>query len=122
MTDEFMPQEYQGEFLTQADAQRAIIDMEKAKQIAEKLWKHYPGHLWAVHADTVNNVATVQLLGVSGQWGFYLHLDKLDPGLRKVMQAGGEILERFNLHRGQRRDDEYAGLVRDFAGRVQHAE
>lgn len=121
MTEQFMPQEYQGEILTPEDAQRAITDMNTAKAIAEKLWQQYPGHLWAVNADTHNNIANVQLMGVSGQWGFVLHLDKIDPGMQIVMRAGGEILERYNLSRTGRKDDEYAGLVRDFAGRIQHA-
>jgi len=89
-----------------------------AWRIAENLHKHYPGHLWAVHVQ--KTVATVRNLALSGSHGYYLHLDKLrseDDFKSKVMRAGGEILERFKMQRGEVSADAILDLKRDFAKR-----
>jgi len=106
------------DLITLDNPQHFLADIDTAKKIAERLDKNYPGYIWMVNADTSNNIATIQLGGVSGQFGFYVHLDKLTAGLEQVMRAGGEILERYKLRRGRRDDAEISGLVRDFAGRV----
>ena len=110
------------EIITLDNPEHFLADVTMAKRIAEALYKHYPDHIWMVNADNGNNIATVQLGGVTGKYGFYLHLDKLSVGMGEVMRAGGEILERYRLHRGRRKDDEIANLSRDIAGRVAHAE
>jgi len=108
------------EILTLDNPEHAIADMAMAKSIAEALHKQYPGHLWMVNADNGNNIATVQLGGISGKFGFNIHLDKITAGMELIMRAGGEILERYNLSRGRRIDDDIGILKRDFAGRVAH--
>jgi hypothetical protein len=78
-------------------------DMGLAKDIAEALTKHYPGHLWAVSVKS--GVAVIKALNISSLWGYVLHLNDIvhDAGSRHkdVMRAGGEILERAKLKRGQ---------------------
>lgn len=73
-----------------------------AKRAAEMLNKHYPGHLWAVNvnSDEKGGVMVIKNFSVSFRYGYTLHLSKLDTGLKKVMRAGGEILERAKMRRG----------------------
>ncbi len=78
-------------------------DLALCGRAADKLNDHYPGHLWAVHlnSDKTGGVLVIRNLAHSTRYGYVLHLDKLheDPDLKKVMRAGGEILERANQKR-----------------------
>lgn len=80
------------------------LDMGMAKEIAETLHAHYPGHLWAVNVKS--GVAIIKDLCVSSLYGYVLKYADIvsDAGTRKksVINAGGEILERAGLNRGQR--------------------
>jgi hypothetical protein len=89
-----------------------------AKQLAECLNKHYPGHAWAVRSDAEQGVAFVFNLRLSGQWGFVLHLDDLinDPKMIMTIRAGGELLERYRLSRGALNETEYGDVQFDFKG------
>lgn len=87
--------------LVQAEVEE-LQDMNLAKDIAETLHAAYPGHLWAV---TVNSgVAVVKDLFVSSVWGMVLHYNNIkgDAAVRKkrIIMAGGELLERANMKRG----------------------
>lgn len=79
-------------------------DEVMAKNIADALHKHYPGHLWAVRIE--ETVVHVFNLALSGRWGFLLHKNRIDPEMKTVMRAGGEILERYRLRRGRMRADD----------------
>lgn len=92
---------------------KELADIELAKQIAAVLDKHYPGHMWAVNVDSAGGIATVKNLRLSGNWGFVLKLVDTYSGsefARRVMLAGGELLERFRLHTGRFRQNEYDKL------------
>ena len=101
--------------ILQAEAKgaKAVADMALAKQIADTLTKHYPGHLWAVGIDHEQGVATIENVLLPGKWGFYVHLINIDPGMKRVIMAGGELLERFNVHRG-RMNQEKMALIGEF--------
>lgn len=86
----------------------------QAKNAADMLHKHYPGYLWGVNVDSKGGVMKVFNLTLSGQWGFVIKLAQLDPEYRKVMRAGGEILERYRLSRSRRKENAVAELKRDF--------
>jgi hypothetical protein len=81
----------------------AASEQALAKRISEKLQQHYPDHFWAVTVDSRGGVATIRNLRLAGNWGFVIHLKNIqdDPNLRRVMQSGGELLERYRLHRGR---------------------
>ena len=99
--------------------QLAASDLVLARNMAETLHRHYPGHAWAVTCE--RGVATVRDLLLSGQMGFVLRVaDQYSASEfeRAVVRAGGEMLERYRLSRGQPRDDEYENLPADFAGRL----
>jgi hypothetical protein len=94
-------------------------DMILAKEIADTLHSHYPGHLWAINVDGPNGVANIHDLMLSGQWGYRLKLVDIYSAseFRKdVIRAGGEILERFRLSRGQFNESQYTQLATNFAG------
>jgi len=91
-----------------------------AKNAADALHKHYPDHLWAV--ALTGGMLDVRNLMLSGNWGFRLRLPAIYSATdfdRQVMRAGGEILERYRVHR-RRADMEALGFMPvNFAG--QHA-
>ncbi len=96
------------------------LDEVVAKNMAETLHKHYPGHLWAVTVSGKDGVADVRNMALSGNWGFRLKLPAVYSASdwdRRVMRAGGELLERFKVARGTADQDTLNNLPRDFAGR-----
>lgn len=84
-------------------APRDLIACEKAMRV---LQQHYPDHPWLIGADQFAGMIHCRLLyngqGVSNNgYGFMLRLSTIESadGERRLMQAGGECLERFNLAR-----------------------
>ena len=96
-----------------------VAEMDWARRIAEHLDQHYPGYLWAVNVDIFGGMVTIQPLRLSGEWGCYVKLASIvnDPMLTCVTRYGGEILERYRVHRGKADADEIGSLGRDFSGR-----
>ena len=93
-----------------------VNDYTLAKNVAEKLEEKYPGWLWAVHV--MDGVVGVKSMRLSGNWGFILHSDKIDNDYKAVVNAGGEILERYRQHRGKFNQTKYADLEMDKHGRL----
>ena len=87
-----------------------------ARNVAEALENKYPGWLWAVTAD--HGVVTVKSMLLSGNWGFILHENKIDNDYKSVIRAGGEILERYNQHRGRFNQTKYSDLTMDRKGQL----
>ena len=88
-------------------------DMTMAKDIAETLFIKYPGYMWGVNVKS--GIAIIKCLNVSSLWGFVLKYKDIshDAGFRQkeVIRAGGEILERAKLERGERVKGEMAVAV-----------
>lgn len=100
--------------------QVTILDYNTAKDMAEALHTAYPGHLWAVTCEGEKGIATVRNLALVGDWGFVLKLKDMytaSDWKKKVVAAGGEILERFKLSRGSANQDHISGMELDFTGR-----
>lgn len=97
-----------------------IADLDTARKIAEVLHRHYPGHLWAVHASAETGIATIHNLRLSGRWGFVIRLQELnhDRMLKMVVRAGGELLERWRLSRGPLRESEIEGRGENLRGEL----
>jgi hypothetical protein len=74
--------------------------MDKAKQIGEVLNHEYPGHMWVVSWQ--GGALVVKNLAISGHYGFILR-DDPDPKVlsHNAMLAGGELLERAKMFRGE---------------------
>ncbi len=85
-----------------------------------KLTEHYPGHPWWVTADHEHGYATIRLpyydklrVNKDAAWAYILHIHNLnsDPTLRRVVKAGGEMLERYGLPR-ERQSVDYETRLR----------
>lgn len=77
-------------------------DVTLMKQISDVLERHYPCHPWMVKVTHKQGVAMIKLPILMGRNDEYvLHINRLkgDPGLRAVVRAGGELLERYNVPR-----------------------
>ena len=73
----------------------AAADLALTMRIAAVLEQHYPAHPWMVQVSHASGCAFVALpLVMKRNQKFVLHIDKLkmDPSLRAVVRAGGEIL------------------------------
>lgn len=70
-----------------------------AKQCADHLHQHYPGHLWAVNVNSVGGTVNIFNLALSSIYGYLLRMTTVehDAQLKCVMRAGGELLERARL-------------------------
>ena len=89
-----------------------------AKHAAELLHRHYPGYLWTVNVN--QGVLDVRNLNLDGQWGFTIkHVQSYSASDldKKVMRAGGEILERYRQRRGTIDEAAILALPVNFAGR-----
>lgn len=96
-------------------------DMLLAKDMADTLNAHYPGHLWGVGVDGSKGVAHIRNFGLSAQHGYTLRLvDNFSASdyKQRVLMAGGEILERYNMRRGALTPEDLSMLPTDFAGRI----
>lgn len=82
-------------------------DMGVAKDTAEVLMKHYPNHLWAVSVK--GGVIIIKALNISSNHGVVIKMKDVmhDVKVRskEVMLAGGELLERARLVRGEYNGD-----------------
>lgn len=99
--------------------QLAANDLVMAKEMADALHTAYPGHMWAVACDGATGFADVRNMALSGNWGFRVKLRDVYSGSdfkRKVIMAGGEVLERYRLSRGHFRQHEYAAIPTDRLG------
>lgn len=83
--------------------QFAARDMAMARLIAEVLHDEYPNYPWVVESNIAQGIACIRMPAIMGQTGAYvLHIDHLSTvsGTRKyVREAGGHILERWNIPR-----------------------
>lgn len=93
----------------EAEGDTAIADVDMCIAVGEDLTQHYPGHPWQVGCNHESGMVTITLGYPGGQtkggdqfqWGYCLHLsDLMSSGAQKrVMRAGGELLERFGVAR-----------------------
>ncbi len=86
-------------------ASEELHDIGMAKEIAETLHEHYPGHAWAVFIRDglvwIKNFANPDpnILDKCMVM-YYNNLGDAGVRKRKVIMAGGEYLERFSMKRG----------------------
>jgi hypothetical protein len=84
-----------------------------AKDIAETLFVKYPGYMWGVNVQS--GVAVIKCLNVSSLYGYVLYYSDIkdDAGVRQkeIIRAGGEILERAKMSRGERQKGETVQTV-----------
>ncbi len=92
-----------------------------AKEVADLLLRYYPGYLWAVSIDSRATVGMLDIrnLSLSGKWGFRFPLKQYLDGLdtrKKIVMAGGELLERYRMPRKGFSAADYAHIPTDRFG------
>jgi hypothetical protein len=75
-----------------------------ANNLIARLESAYPAFagMWRVTVNEKGGTVEVTNMALSGRWGFLMHIAKIDPEGRKVVRAGGELLERYRISRSQR--------------------
>lgn len=94
-------------FEEKGNSEQDVKDIALCKEVWEVLDKHYPGHPWMVGADHFAGTVSIQLAYEDrvefnySKWGYLLHIRNLNTpeSMKKVMRAGGEMLERWKLAR-----------------------
>lgn len=83
------------------DLHTAQSDLVLGQRCVAMLVKHFPGRKWAVAVNSKGGVVNVFDHFTSFKYGYLLKLKDVytDPGLKCVMRAGGEILERARIAR-----------------------
>lgn len=84
-----------------SDDPYAQADVLLTSRIAAVIEKHYAGHPWMIEVSHAQRCAFISIPLFMGATKWVLHIDKLstDPGLRAVVRACGEILERYKIPR-----------------------
>ncbi len=86
------------------------------KNVADTLYKHYPGHLWAVGPSNDYSMLAIWNEALSNKYGMWIRVNDIDPEYRNIMRWAGELLERAKVTRGAANEDELASLERDSLG------
>ena len=95
------------------------LDYIMAKDVGDTLNKHYPGHLWAVYVK--DSLIYVKNLMLSGKWGFIVKTADCFSATelnRRLVRAGGELLERYRQRRTGVDMDGIMGQPLDAAGNM----
>ena len=95
----------------------AIQEYFLMKNAAELLHRKYPGHLWA--CEVSGGYLNIKDLLLAGNWGYRMRItDHYSSSSwdKKVVMAGGEILERYRVARRAAEMDAIAHLPTNFAG------
>ena len=90
-----------------------------ARNLIATLEQHYPLYtgLWRVTVNEQGGVIEVNNMAISGRYGFLMHISKIDSEGRKVVRAGGELLDRYGLPRSKAGTfDQVFSLPTDFRG------
>ena len=89
--------------------------------LLDRLDTAYPSFngLWRVAVDPVGGIVQVRNLLLAGRWGFIMKIANIDSEGRKVVMAGGELLERYRVSRAKVVDlNEVAAMPRDRRGEL----
>lgn len=100
------------------DTSKDAADRRICQQIMFVLHRHYPCHDWMVEADSLAGIAKVRIGGFSEIYPWVIHLSHLanDPGMRWVVKAGGDYLERLGLSRTGFNAADLASAMRKWGG------
>lgn len=89
----------------QSYGDNAMAEEDLCRAVGEDLAKHYPGYDWCVGAILEAGTVAIDLMCEKPPQyrlhGYLLHISSLlaPGGHQRVMQAGGELLERYGLPR-----------------------
>jgi hypothetical protein len=92
------------------------------KNVADVLYKHYPGHLWAVGPSNDYSMLAIWNEGLSSKYGMWIRVTDIDPEYKNIMRWAGELLERAKVTRGRANEQELQSLKRDVMDEVKFDE
>ena len=96
--------------------------MMAIKRGADYLEKHYGGWIWQIQPDMRGGIVNIFSGRLSAQWGWRIRIQELELDYNNslIKQAGGELLERFNMPRRSFHlcAEEYSKAPRDTNGQV----
>lgn len=89
-----------------------VADIKVCNDVNDILTRYYPGHFWMVGCNHKAGTVHIELpyqtrIQTRFPYGYLLHITSLsnpDVMKKKVMIAGGEMLERYGLPRGAAND------------------
>jgi len=85
---------------------RTRYELWVARRAFDLLDAAYPGHLWFVDCDLAKGGVAISIpVLMGGNWVYFIRMPDLER--RKVIMAGGELLERYRLARGAIRPDRF---------------
>jgi hypothetical protein len=102
MDEQIVLEEYSGP--------NAMQERDLCLAVSETLMGTYPGYAWAVGCTLQGGAVMISLkvpladvAGANAQPGYLLYISSLlgSDGVKKVRNAGGELLERWKLCRGK---------------------
>ena len=88
------------------------------KNVADTLFKNYPGHMWAVGPSNDYSMLAIWNEGLSSGYGMWIRVTDIDPEYKNIMRWAGELLERANVSRGPAKAEELASLERNVIDEV----
>ena len=88
------------------------------KNVADSLYKEYPGHLWAVGPSNDYSMLAIWNEDLSTRYGMWIRVKDIDPDYKNIQKWAGELLERANVSRGRANLEELESLDRDVRGEV----
>lgn len=92
------------------------MDQAACERAATTLFKKYPGHDWKVAID--GGCMKIWSMNLSSNYGWLQRMSEVTPRDfdKKIMLAGGEILERFGMPAQQMDIQIWKELPRDLRG------
>lgn len=102
---------------TRHDPEDNALDESLVARVGRKLLEHYPGFRWDVDIPPNQDIVKIRnfTLDPTGQTGMVAYKSTLDPGLKTVVRAAGELLERYNVRRGKHDPADVDGKVMHLA-------
>jgi len=104
------------------DMMREAAVTTLVKNVGDTLYKHYPGHLWAVGPSNDYSMLAIWNEDLSARYGMWIRVKDIDPEYKKVVMWAGELLERASVSRGSAKLDELDSLERNSIGEVKFDE
>lgn len=133
MNDEYFKNHQQGLAMVDFNSESVLDDLNQVVPAAivvlhnnmiKALRSAYPkwADFWHITIDTRGGIIQVRNLKLSGDFGFILHIEKIDPEMRRVREMAGELFERFNVarKRGISIQQAMADVKIDAIGQIKH--
>lgn len=89
-------------------------DQELERRVLEELAAAYPGWGWRCEANSAGGILVIRNENLAQRHGFVVKLSDIvnvSDMRKRILDGGGEFLERFNMPRGQFDADRYLAFL-----------